>query len=112
MRRWVLVLALLLPAVADARSEKTVHSTAARVFPAAVRFLRIDEGVKVLEKDAEAGYVIFELTDDAKTFRGALEVVTVSEKDVRIVITIDDRPSYVESAMLERLEQKLKRESE
>jgi len=66
----------LAPAGADARSEKVVGWTAARVFPTAVRFLRVDEGVTIVEKDAEAGYVLFELSDEGKTFPGSLELAT------------------------------------
>ncbi len=101
------------PPVAEARSEKIVRWEASKVFTTAVRFLRLDEGVKVVEKDADAGYVMFELTDDGKTFPGALELVTF-DKDgqdaVRIILRIEDRPAYMEAGMLERLERKLRDE--
>jgi hypothetical protein len=115
MRRfaWLLSVALLAaPATAGAHSEKTVHWTADRVFPTAVRFLRVDAKVKVIEKDADAGYVLFDLDDDGKTYRGALEVITVSDDpvEVRLAITIEDRPAYMEQAMLDRLARKLRDE--
>ena len=113
MRRLALVLALLAaPAVAGAKSEKTVHWTADRVFPTAVRFLRVDERVKIVEKDADAGYVLFDLADDGKSYRGALEIVAVSDDpvDVKLILTIADRPEYMEQAMLDKLEQKLRDE--
>jgi hypothetical protein len=98
---------------AGARSDKTVAYPAAKVFPTAVRFLRVDERVTILEKDADAGYVLFELEQDGKTFPGALELVVTESSGrpaVRLVLRIEDRPSYVESAMLERLERKLRAE--
>jgi hypothetical protein len=101
----------LAPAGADARSEKVVGWTAARVFPTAVRFLRVDEGVTIVEKDAEAGYVLFELSDEGKTFPGSLELATFERDGVerlRIVIHIEDRPEYMEVGMLDRLERKLR----
>jgi hypothetical protein len=115
MRRfaWLLSLALLAaPAPAGAQSEKTVHWTAERVFPSAVRFLRIDAGVKIIEKDADAGYVIFELEDDGKRYQGALEVIRISDDpvEVRLAITIEDRPEYMEQALLDKLELKLRKE--
>jgi len=108
----LLCLALLVtqPAIADARSEKTVGWTAARVFPAAVRFLRVDEGVTIVEKDAEAGYVMFELTDEGQTFPGALELVALDDGKLRLVLRIEDRPDYMEVGMLDRLERKLRDE--
>jgi hypothetical protein len=110
--RMLVCLALLvtLPAIADARSEKTVGWTAARVFPAAVRFLRVDEGVTIVEKDAEAGYVMFELTDEGQTFPGALELVALDDGKLRLVLRIEDRPDYMEVGMLDRLERKLTEE--
>src|SRR5262245_42503694 len=44
---------------AEARSEKHVSWDMKKVFPTAVRFLRIDEHAAIVEKDAEAGYVLF-----------------------------------------------------
>jgi hypothetical protein len=96
-----------------ARSEKTLAYPRDQAWPTAVRFLVVDERVKVTEKDAEAGYVVFELRDDGKTFRGSLEVVTVVRDGrtlVRFVLQIADRPSWLELAMLARLEVKLRAE--
>jgi hypothetical protein len=109
----VLVAALVggAPGLAAARSEKTIDYQAAKVWPTAVRFLRVDEGVKIVDKDADAGYVLFELVDEGKTFSGALELVIADDDQgprVRMVIRIEDRPSYLEVAMLERLERKVR----
>src|SRR5262245_13318501 len=96
-----------------ARSEKTLDYQRAEVWPAAVRFLVVDERLKVTEKDAEAGYVLFELRDDGKLFRGSLEVMTVMRDGrsvVRFVLQIADRPSWLESAIHPRLEPKVRRE--
>ena len=102
-----------LTAPASARSEKTLAYPRDQVWPTAVRFLVVDEHVRVTEKDAEAGYVLFDLRDDGKTFRGSLEVMTVvrdGRTGVRFVLQIEDRPSWLEIAMLARLETKLRAE--
>lgn len=107
----VLVIALAAPAFA--RSEKTVAYQRDQVWPTVVRFLAVDEHVKVIEKDADAGYVLFDLTDDGKVFRGSLEIMTVVKDrrtSVKVVIQIEDRPSWQEVAMLTRLERKLRAE--
>jgi hypothetical protein len=96
-----------------ARSERTLAYPRDQVWPTAVRFLAVDERVKITEKDAEAGYLVFELRDDGKVFRGALEVATVlrdGRSQVRFVLQIADRPSWLEIAMLRRLEAKLRAE--
>jgi hypothetical protein len=118
-RRWLARLALGLAVVAGltapaaARSEATLAYLRDQVWPTAVRFLVVDEHVKVTERDAEAGYLLFELRDDGKTFRGSLEVMTVVRDGrtlVRFVLQIADRPSWLELAMLARLETKLRAE--
>jgi hypothetical protein len=114
LRCTVLWLALLISgSVAFARSEKTLAYTREAVWPAAVRFIRVDEGCKIVEKDPEAGYVLFELKEEGKTFRGSLEVMTVivdGRTLVRFVVQVEDRPSWIEIAMLTRLERKLRSE--
>lgn len=112
MLRCLLAL-VLFASVASARSEKTLGYTRDASWPAAVRFIRVDEGLKILEKDADAGYLLFELREDGKTFRGSLEVMTVVVEGrtlVRFVMQVEDRPSYTEIAMLTRLERKLRSE--
>lgn len=101
------------PVVAWARSEKMLAYPRDQAWPAAVRFLAVDEHVRITEKDAEAGYVLFELRDDRKTFRGSLELVNLIRDGrpvVCFVLQIADRPSWLEIAMLRRLETKLRAE--
>ena len=74
---------LALGATASAKTLTTVSYPYKQVFPSAVRFLRIDEGVKVIEKDSESGYILFELTDDKTTFRGSFEVAKVRDHEGR-----------------------------
>jgi hypothetical protein len=96
-----------------ARSEKTLAYPRDQVWSTAVRFLAVDEHAKITEKDADAGYVTFELRDEGRPYRGSLEVVTVNHDGhsaVRFVLQIADRPSWMELAMLARLEDKLRAE--
>lgn len=107
-----LVFALLISAsTAFARAEKTLAYQRDAAWPAAVRFIRIDEKLKIVEKDGDAGYVLFELKEEGKTFRGSLEVMTIvvdGRTLVRFIVQVEDRPSYHEIAMLQRLERKLR----
>ena len=113
MLRCVVLALLLSVSTVWARAEKTLAYTRDAAWPAAVRFIRVDEGLKILEKDADAGYVLFEIKEEGKTFRGSLEVMTVvvdGRTLVKFVMQIDERPSWVEVAMLTRLERKLRSE--
>lgn len=112
-RAWLVVVLLSVAAPAWARSEKIEPFDVAQIFPTAVRFLRIDANVKIVEKDADAGYVLFDLTEDKHVFRGALELVKteVDGRDaVRLVLRIDDRPEYEEELLLEQLDTKIRSE--
>ena len=107
----LLVAAMVSPALA--RSEKTLAYPRDQAWPAAVRFIRVDEHLKIVEKDGDAGYVLFELHEEKRTFRGSLEVIdTVKDGRhvVRFVMQIEDRPEWIEIAMLNRLERKLRAE--
>jgi hypothetical protein len=104
------------PSTAVARTERTVSYPIARVWPTAVRFLRIDEGLEIVDKDADAGYVLFELGDKAKgrSYRGSLELIATTDHNgrsvVRLVLSIDGRPDYTEAGLLDRMLAKLGRE--
>jgi hypothetical protein len=99
---------------AQAKSTRKVSHAYDRVWPTAVRFLRIDEGLKIVEKDADTGYVLFELADEGKRFTGSVEVIRrqdESERDaVELVVRIKDRPSYMEHAILDRMLLKIREE--
>lgn len=96
------------PTPAWARSEKLLGYSPQAVWNPAVRFVRVDENLTITDRDAEAGYILFELREEKKVFRGSLEVIPASpDHGARVILDIRDRPSYMEVAMLERLERKL-----
>ncbi len=103
---------LTTPAPALAKAETTTQYPYEQVWPAAVRFVRIDAGFEILDKDAEAGYILFRVSEQGKQFRGALELVRIrDDRDrpaVKLILHIEDRPSYMERGLIERLEQKLR----
>jgi hypothetical protein len=83
-----------------------------QVWPASLRFLRIDEKVKIVEKDEDSGYVVFELVQDKKTFAGTIEYVKGTDrrgrKATKLILKLADRPEYVEQGILDRFERKLR----
>ena len=107
---------LALPDAASARSERTLGYRLAEVWPTTVRFLRVDRRYPITDRDKEAGFILFVYpgTGAVKKCRGALEMVPVrgerGERLLRIQLTIDHQPSYVEVDLLERLERKLRSE--
>ena len=107
-------LAAAAPASARTQTSEEVSYPFERVWPAAVRFVRIDAGHPIEERDEANGYILFTFKDEGRAFRGALELVRIRDTEgrhaVRLVLRIDARPSYMERMMLNRLVRKLRDE--
>jgi hypothetical protein len=107
----VLIAVLLGTHIAQAKTTRTMRYSFDQVFPAAVRFLRIDEGCTIVEKDADAGYVVFELRDDGRAFQGSLEAIRLRDPEgapiTKVVVRLQDRPDYMEQGLVDRLADKL-----
>ena len=99
---------------AAAKSERSASYPFEQAWPTAVRHLRVDEGFTIVEKDADVGYVVFEVKEDGKAFSGTLEVVRQKDQAgrpaVRLVLRIGDRPAYMEAGVLDRMLDKLRKE--
>jgi hypothetical protein len=106
--RWWLPL-LFVPSLAHARAASELPYSVADAFSTAVRFVRVDRGCKLVDKDADAAFVTFECKDEDKTKRGSLELWR-SSGGVRVQVTLGDDPHYVELRWLELFERKLKDE--
>ena len=102
---------LALPS-AWARTMETVPYPLADVWPAAVRFLRVDRNFPIREKDESSGYILFDYTDGPKSCKGSLELIRVTDAEgrdaTRLAITIPDLPHRYEQMLLDRLATKLR----
>ncbi|HEV8321206.1 MAG TPA: hypothetical protein VG389_06285 [Myxococcota bacterium] len=88
-----------------------------QVWSATVRLLRVERGFKVVEKDIETGYIVFEFKDsakDAKVYRATAELVR--DKDgtgravVKVKLEIADKPELPHTLLHSRLAEKLRAE--
>jgi hypothetical protein len=94
---------------ASARTLAEVPYTRAQTFSAALRYLRVDLGYEVTEKDADAAYLLFAYTtSDRKSegARGAIEVIQ-REHGVRVFVSLPQLPSYHEEVLKQGLVRKL-----
>jgi hypothetical protein len=112
---WALVvLAVCLSApTAHARREATFNYPYSRVWTTAVRLLRVDFESHITEKDKDDGYFLFEFPDRGKSYAGSMELIASRKDDaesVRVVLTIQALPTYVESMLMDRLARKLVQE--
>ncbi|MDX2021639.1 MAG: hypothetical protein SF187_15455 [Deltaproteobacteria bacterium] len=103
----------LSPTVAHARSTLDLPYPVDQIWSSAVRFLRVDKRFPILEKDKDAGYILFDYVEEAaKVHKASLELVAVNESSgraaTRVVLNIPDKPRHVESLLLEKLGSKAK----
>ncbi len=104
----------------QAKTIVTLPYPIAEVWPTAIRYLRIDRGATISEKDPDSGYVLFDLPEGSlgKTHKGALELVRVNEtverdatrEATRLVISLSNLPRHYEVTLLDKLAAKVKDE--
>jgi len=95
---------------AHARAQSDLPYPLAEAYATALRFVRVDRGCKVVDKDADAAFVSFECPgDDGKTKRGALELFKAGN-GVRLQVTLGDDTHGMELRWLELFERKLRDE--
>jgi hypothetical protein len=96
---------------ANARLETTSPYTHAQTFNGALRYLRVDLGFEVVERDEKAGYLLFEYVafEGQKPSRGAIEVIEVKQ-NVKVVVQLPAEPSHHESVLSKGLMKKLQNE--
>jgi hypothetical protein len=116
-RRWVwaalaAAACCLTPTPGWARTLDLAPYPITSVWPAAVRFLRVDREFPVREKDEAAGYVLFDYTDGPKPCKGSLELIRANDREgreaTRIAISIPDLPRRYEQMLLDKLVVKLR----
>jgi hypothetical protein len=114
----VLATVLFADAMAEGKSAYDSPYGYERTWNAALRLVRVDLGLKVLEKDDANGYVLFEYRSspsEKKTASGSLELIRGSggsarPDDVRVVAQVPQMPRYHEQVLLDELVQKMRAE--
>jgi hypothetical protein len=116
LRRQILLVALGLAgqavaAPAMARVEAGSGYTKTQTFSAALRFLRVDRGYEIVEKDADAAYLLFRypLPGRKESASGSLEVVE-TQAGVKVYVQLPRLPEYHESVLRDGLLRKLREE--
>ena len=121
MRRSIRFIVLLAAAIlglwfdscpATARADADTYYSLNQTFGAALRYLRVDLGFEVTEKDPESAYLLFKYRVPGEPKRevpGAIELVKV-EKKVRIFVKIPQMPVLHEQMLRDGLLRKLAQE--
>lgn len=106
--------AVLAPAsVADARVDGGSSYTKAQTYSGALRYVRVDLGYEVVEKDPDAAYLIFKYTAPGaaknSAVTGTLEVIE-GTSGVRLFVNLPRMPEYYERVFRDGLLKKLRDE--
>src|SRR5438309_1157293 len=94
---------------AHARAQTDLPYAVGEAFSTALRFVRVDRGCKIVDKDPDAAFVAFECDDGGKAKRGSLELFKVAG-GVRTQVTLGDETHGTELRWLELFERKLREE--
>jgi hypothetical protein len=103
---------LLFGLPANARVEADSGYTKAQTYSTALRYLRVDLGFEVLEKDPDSAYLVFRYIPPGQpksASTGTLEVVESSDT-VRIFVRLPKLPEYHEIVLRDGLVKKLQEE--
>ncbi len=112
-RFFLAILICGISSTAFARASSDLPYSVADSFSTALRFVRIDRGCKVTEKDPDAAYITFECTEDGHVRRGSVEIFhqqVDGHEGARAQVTLGDDPHYMELRFLELLGRKLRDE--
>jgi hypothetical protein len=109
-----LCLVLAAPGAALARSTAVLSYPLGDVWSTAVRFVRVDRGYTVKEKDEESGYILFEMVEGSKTYKASLELIRATDDQgrdsTRAAFSIPDLPRHYETMLLDKLTAKVREE--
>jgi hypothetical protein len=103
---------LLLGLPVGARVEAESGYSKAQTYSGALRYLRVDLGYEVLEKDADAAYLVFRYLPPGQpksASTGTLEVVDRGD-GVRVFVRLPSMPEYHEVVLRDGLMKKLRDE--
>jgi hypothetical protein len=101
---------------ATAKSEYDSPYGYDRTWNAAVRLVRVDMGLKLIEKDDANGYLLFEYRSTesgSKVTSGSFEFIRPSDPrsfDVKVVVQLPDMPRYHEMVLVDHLTKKMRDE--
>ena len=114
--KWLLVLGLvsvgsLASPSSFGRAEARTGYSKTQTFSGALRYLRVDLGYEITEKDEDAAYVLFRFVPSGKRdpTNGSVEIVEAGE-DVKVLVQIAQLPAYYETLLKDGLMRKLREE--
>ena len=100
---------LVAASTANARADTDCYYSLPQVFGAALRYLRVDLGYEVTEKDADSAYLLFRYRvpgDPKREVPASIEMVKVDRR-VRIFVKVPQMPQLHEQLLRDGLLKKM-----
>src|SRR5687768_3511172 len=91
--------ATLVPFDVQARVQQDERYAPDLAWNAAIRMLRVDMGFKILERDRDAGFILFTYRDGSHHSPGALEIIPTRVEGIsgtRVIVQLSQMPTYAE----------------
>jgi hypothetical protein len=110
---WTVAVLLVLGLAHSARATVETRSgyTKAQTYNAALRYLRVDLGYEVTEKDATAAYLLFKFAAEGRKAPANGSIEIVEQRDgVRLYVHLPEMPRYHEEMLSDGLVRKLRDE--
>jgi hypothetical protein len=103
-----LVLGLSLFAATSTSAKVTSESgySRAQTLNGALRFIRVDQGLEIVEKDLDTGYFLFSYKGGSGAAMGSIQVLEVNGR-VKFVVQIPKYPQYHEQVLTKGIRDKL-----
>ena len=93
---------------------RTMSYPLEQAWPSALRYLRVDRGFSLVDRDREAGFILFDFPVGSGSGRGAVEMFVTEDMSgrpsVRVVVSTHAGPSHLPHAIAEGLATKLREE--
>jgi hypothetical protein len=96
---------------AEGRVQETCPYTRAQLFQSALRFIRVDSGFTLTEKDEASGYLLFEYPtgQNNETTPGSFEIIE-HDSSVQLIVRIPKLAEHHERLLVKQLFDKLRSE--
>jgi hypothetical protein len=98
---------------ASARRQCELRYPFERIWNTALRMVRVDMRMTVTERDADAGFLLFDYVDHGKRYPGSIELLRGDggrAPATKVVVQVQGMPTYVEQMLLDKLTAKLRAE--
>lgn len=96
------------------RYERVLPYPVDLAWPTAIRYLRVDRGFEIADRDQDAGYILFEFEHGERKGRGSLELFATKDAAGRsashVQVSTNLGPMHLPQAIVDGLSTKLKRE--